>query len=288
MSAQAEEKAAFWGIFATRYAKVYPAAIACLEDDFASLTEYLRFPRQHWKRIRHSNFIERTFGETRWRVKVIGRLPGEASCLSLVWAVLDRAGCGWRGVTQTSESIRLLQDLRRQLLEPQRELRPPTTKKADRDDVTTAASHHQPGACVLSRLPLVRRHRSRCFRFPNLKHLLLHMSWPNLTAPRARLRGPLTHDGRRPKSRSPVRPPVLGAGPHDPPAVTPRRAPPSRPRRPFVAVGRLGLPGVDHPPAPSRLADKAWRDVTVAAQGLLGRPVPPWSLVMPRKVSASW
>ena len=159
--AEAEVKAAFWaifddideepgdpavkeatrraGLFATRYAKVYPAAVACLEDDPASLTVHLRFPRQHWKRIRHSNFIERTFGETRRRVKVIGRLPGEASCLSLVWAVLDRASRGWRGVTQTSESIRLLQDLRRQLLEPPRELRSRTNKKADRDDVTTAA-----------------------------------------------------------------------------------------------------------------------------------------------------
>jgi transposase-like protein len=39
------------------------------------------------KRIRHSNFIERTFGETRRRVKVIGRLPGETAGLSLVWAV---------------------------------------------------------------------------------------------------------------------------------------------------------------------------------------------------------
>ncbi len=159
--AEAEVKAGFWaifddideepgdpavkeatrraGLFATRYAKVYPAAVACLEDDLASLTVHLRFPRQHWKRIRHSNFIERTFGETRRRVKVIGRLPGEASCLSLVWAVLDRASRGWRGVTQTSESIRLLQDLRRQLLEPPRELRSRTNKKADRDDVTTAA-----------------------------------------------------------------------------------------------------------------------------------------------------
>jgi hypothetical protein len=34
-----------------------------------------------------------------WRVKVIGRLPGEASCLNLVWAVLDRASRGWRGMT---------------------------------------------------------------------------------------------------------------------------------------------------------------------------------------------
>ncbi|MBV9163884.1 MAG: hypothetical protein JO281_20560 [Pseudonocardiales bacterium] len=35
--------------------------------------------------------IERAFGETRHRAKVIGRLPGETSCLSLVWAILDRA-----------------------------------------------------------------------------------------------------------------------------------------------------------------------------------------------------
>jgi putative transposase len=81
---------------------------------------HLRFPVQHWRRIRHSNFIERTFGETRRRVKVIGRLPGEASCLSLVWAVLDRASRGWRGVNQTPAGVRLLQDLRRQLLDSPR------------------------------------------------------------------------------------------------------------------------------------------------------------------------
>jgi transposase-like protein len=139
-SVEAEVKAAFWSIFddidedpgdravaeatrraaefAKRYRKLYPRVVACLEDDFASLTVHLRFPKEHWKRIRHSNFIERTFGESRRRVKVIGRLPGETSCLSLVWAVLDRASRGWRGVTQSSESIRLLQDLRRQLLKP--------------------------------------------------------------------------------------------------------------------------------------------------------------------------
>jgi putative transposase len=66
----------------------------------------------------HSTFIERTFGETRRRVKVIGRLTGERSCLSLVWAVLDRAGGGWRGVQQTIPSIRLLAEFRRELFNP--------------------------------------------------------------------------------------------------------------------------------------------------------------------------
>ena len=80
--------------FATRWRDSYPAAVRCLLDDRDSLTVYLRFPHQHRNRIRHSNFIERTFGDTRRRVKVIGGLPGEHSCLKLVWAMLDRVSAG--------------------------------------------------------------------------------------------------------------------------------------------------------------------------------------------------
>jgi hypothetical protein len=48
---------------------------------------------------------------------VSGRLPGEISCLGLVWAVLDRASGGWRS-HHDPKALRLLQDLRRQLLHP--------------------------------------------------------------------------------------------------------------------------------------------------------------------------
>ena len=60
--------------------------------------------------------LERTFGESCRRVKVIGRLPGESTCLSLVWAVLDRASGGWRGLDTFTAGIRRLHDLRRRLL----------------------------------------------------------------------------------------------------------------------------------------------------------------------------
>jgi transposase-like protein len=43
--------------FAARYGKRLPAAVRCLLDDRAALTAYLRFPREHWHRIRHSNVI---------------------------------------------------------------------------------------------------------------------------------------------------------------------------------------------------------------------------------------
>jgi putative transposase len=75
---------------AARYGTADPSAMKCLTTDREGLTAYLRFPAEHHNRVRHSNLIERTFGETRRRVKVIGRLPGETSCLTLVWAVLDR------------------------------------------------------------------------------------------------------------------------------------------------------------------------------------------------------
>jgi putative transposase len=161
---QAEVKDAYWALFdteglttkpgprlvelvdaritemAARYCPTYPAAMKCLLADREGLTAYLRFPAEHHHRIRHSNFIERTFGETRRRTKVIGRLPGETSCLTLVWAVLDRASRGWRGLTMTSEGLRLLQDLRRSLLDPPRQLRPHTVTASQADDATQNVS----------------------------------------------------------------------------------------------------------------------------------------------------
>lgn len=104
--------------FARRYGRESPTAVRCLRTDRQALTADLRFPAGHRRRIRHTNLIERTFGETRRRVKVIGRLPGEASCSSLVWAVSDRASRGWRGLTYTPAIARRLTELRQQLHQP--------------------------------------------------------------------------------------------------------------------------------------------------------------------------
>jgi transposase-like protein len=122
--------------FIAKWKPLYPSAVACVADNLDALLVHLLFPAEHRKRIRHSNLIERTFGETRRRVKVIGRLPGEQSCLSLVWAVLDRASKGWRGLTMTPRALRRLQDLRHQLLgQP----RPSALEEVIAETVTTAA-----------------------------------------------------------------------------------------------------------------------------------------------------
>jgi transposase-like protein len=76
----------------------YPSAAACLAEDLPALCVHLKYlPRQR-KRFRSSNLLERSLEEVRRRTKVIGRFPGETSCLSLCWAVLDIFIAGARGL----------------------------------------------------------------------------------------------------------------------------------------------------------------------------------------------
>jgi putative transposase len=67
----------------------YTAAAKCLDEDLDALVVHLRYPIRHRRRWRSTNLLERSLGEVKRRTKVIGRFPGEDSCLTLVWAVLD-------------------------------------------------------------------------------------------------------------------------------------------------------------------------------------------------------
>jgi putative transposase len=65
------------------------SAARCLADDLDALVVHLRYPTRHRRRWRSTNLLERSLGEVKRRTKVMGRFPGEDSCLTLVWAVLD-------------------------------------------------------------------------------------------------------------------------------------------------------------------------------------------------------
>jgi len=126
--------------FAERYAATYPAAMRILLSDREGLTAYLRFPAEITSGS-GTPTSSNAPSETRRRAKVIGRFPGETSCISIVWAVLDRASRGWRGLTMTPAGLRLRQDLRQSLLEPPRQLRPcptPTRRTSDRPEPASA------------------------------------------------------------------------------------------------------------------------------------------------------
>ena len=67
----------------------FASAAACLADDLPALTVHLAYPLRLRTRLRSTNLLERSLGEVRRRTKVIGRFPGESSCLTLAWAVMD-------------------------------------------------------------------------------------------------------------------------------------------------------------------------------------------------------
>jgi transposase-like protein len=79
----------------------YPSAAACLADDVVALTVHLAYPLRLRRRLRSTNLLERSLEEVRRRTKVIGRFPGETSCLTLAWAVMDLVIAGGRGLGLT-------------------------------------------------------------------------------------------------------------------------------------------------------------------------------------------
>ena len=79
----------------------FPSAAACLADDLPALTVHLAYPLRLKKRLRSTNLLERSLEEVRRRTKVIGRFPGETSCLTMAWAVMDLVIAGARGLGLT-------------------------------------------------------------------------------------------------------------------------------------------------------------------------------------------
>lgn len=102
-----------------RYRRVFPAAIACLEDDLEGLLNVHRVPVRHRFWVRTTNLVERSFGEERRRTKVIPRLLDERWAMKLVFATLIRCAQRWSRVGITDLERHQLRTLRQELgLEP--------------------------------------------------------------------------------------------------------------------------------------------------------------------------
>lgn len=63
-------------------------AARVVRDGYAETLTYARFPREHWRRVRTNNAIERLNREIRRRTRVVGTFPDGRSALMLVTARL--------------------------------------------------------------------------------------------------------------------------------------------------------------------------------------------------------
>ncbi len=81
--------------FTDRFRKQFPEAVACLEDGFAAATRYYAFPKEHWRRIRTTNGLERLHGEIKRRTRSVGAFPDRSSALRLITAVALQTTSRW-------------------------------------------------------------------------------------------------------------------------------------------------------------------------------------------------
>jgi len=80
---------------------------------------HLEYPLRLRRRLRSTNLLERSLEEVKRRAKVIGRFPGETSCISLSWAVLDLFIASDRGLGLTAlEHRQLAQMVAARMVQP--------------------------------------------------------------------------------------------------------------------------------------------------------------------------
>jgi putative transposase len=75
--------------FCEKFAPLYPSAVECLKRDLQACLTFYAFPKAHWKTIRTTNVLERTFGEVKKRShKMAAAFRNENSCLLMFYAVI--------------------------------------------------------------------------------------------------------------------------------------------------------------------------------------------------------
>jgi transposase-like protein len=75
-------------LFRLSYGKLYPKAVASLDDVLQELFTYMQFPKQHWPSIKSTNVIESIFASVKLRTNAARRIPSRESALYLIFKLL--------------------------------------------------------------------------------------------------------------------------------------------------------------------------------------------------------
>jgi putative transposase len=105
--------------FLSHYSREFPTACEVLAKHLEECLTFYRFPERHWKHIRTSNVIERSFKEVKRRTRVVGRFPNETSALVMVFSLLEEERMKWQKVGMRAEDIAWIEEASKALeLEP--------------------------------------------------------------------------------------------------------------------------------------------------------------------------
>lgn len=83
-------------IWKRKWQKVSQEAVHCLEKDMAHMLNFFDYPKEHRKKIRTTNAIERSFREVRRRVRTMNCFSNAASCDRVMFAILNHLNKHWK------------------------------------------------------------------------------------------------------------------------------------------------------------------------------------------------
>jgi putative transposase len=96
--------------FLSCYSREFPTACETLAKHLEECLTFYRFPERHWRHIRTSNIIERSFKEVKRRTRVVGRFPNETSALLMVFSLLEEERVKWQKVGMRAEDIAWIEE----------------------------------------------------------------------------------------------------------------------------------------------------------------------------------
>lgn len=102
-------------LFKRIWGKRYPSATECLLTDIEACLTYYKYPYRHWRCIRTTNVVERSFREVKRRTKAAGRFNNEEKALTMVYWQLKELR--WNGVSMTNEAKAILTNIKNSRIE---------------------------------------------------------------------------------------------------------------------------------------------------------------------------
>ena len=81
--------------WAAAWRSVVPRAVACVEDDLEELLPFLACPQPHWRKVRTTNAIERSFREVRRRTRPMSCFQNPASVDRIIYGVISHLNKAW-------------------------------------------------------------------------------------------------------------------------------------------------------------------------------------------------
>jgi transposase-like protein len=83
-------------IWKRKWNRVSPEAVNCLEKDLSDMLNFFDYPKEHRKKIRTTNAIERSFREVRRRVRTMNCFANAASCDRIIFAIFNHLNKHWK------------------------------------------------------------------------------------------------------------------------------------------------------------------------------------------------